>query len=327
MMRRTGVLAALLTCVLALTGCTADSEVPAGEPAAGVPSPEGAAELTEPPAAPPAQDCGDPTASLRPQGGLPAPDAMPYGSTMAQIRAKGSLVVGVNQNTYNFGYRDPFTGQIAGFEVEIAKRLTRAIFGTDGALQLRVLTSAQRIPALQEKEVDLVISTMTINCERLEQIAFSSVYYEAIQQVLVKKDSQYTGLDSLGGQKVCAVAGSTSLRRIAEAPSNPVAVSVRDWTDCLVMLQQNQVEAISTDDTILAGFTAQDPFTKIVGGPLAAEPYGIGVNKAQSDLVRFVNAVLEQMRTDGSWSTLYDTWVAQLLDRPVPAPPVARYRD
>jgi polar amino acid transport system substrate-binding protein len=246
---------------------------------------------------------------------------------MAQIRARGTLIAGVNQNTYNFGYRDPFTGEIAGFEVEIAKRLAQAIFGTADALQLRVLTSAQRIPALEAKEVDLVISTMTINCERLEQIEFSSVYYEAIQQVLVKTDSEYTGLDSLGGKKVCAAEGSTSLRRIAEAPSEPVAVQVPNWTDCLVMLQQNQIEAVSTDDTILAGFKAQDPFTKIVGDALAAEPYGIGVNKEQTDLVRFVNAVLEQMRADGSWGDLYGIWVADLLDREVPAPPAARYRD
>jgi polar amino acid transport system substrate-binding protein len=106
-----------------------------------------------------------------------------------------------------------------------------------------------------------------------------------------------------------------------------VPIQVPEWTDCLVMLQQNQVEAVSTDDTILAGMSAQDPFTTIVGESLGAEPYGIGVNKEQTDLVRFVNAVLEQMRTDGSWATLYDRWVAQLLNRAVPAPPVARYRD
>jgi polar amino acid transport system substrate-binding protein len=320
------VLAALLAGVLALTACTTDSGVPASEPTAVVPSPAGAAEVTTPPEEPPAETC-DPTASLRPQGALPAPEALPAGSTMAAIRARGTLIVGVNQNTYNFGYRDPFTGQIAGFEVEMAKRLTRAVFGTDTALQLRVLNSAQRIPALEAKEVDLVISTMTINCERREQIEFSSVYYEANQQVLVKKGSGYTGLDSLGGQKVCAAGGSTSLRRIVAAPSNPVPIEVPEWTDCLVMLQQNQVEAVSTDDTILAGFTAQDPFTTIVGESLGAEPYGIGVNKEQTDLVRFVNAVLEQMRADGSWGQLYDTWVADLLNRQVPPPPVARYRD
>lgn len=325
-MKRTRVLAALLTSVLALTGCTTDSGVPAGEPAAAVPSPEGAGEVTTPLEEPPAENC-DATASLRPQGALPSPNALPAGSTMAAIRARGSLIVGVNQNTFNFGYRDPFTGQIAGFEVEMAKRLARAIFGTDAALQLRVLNSAQRIPTLQAKEVDLVISTMTINCARLQDIEFSSVYYEASQQVLVKADSEYTGLDSLGGQKVCAADGSTSLRRIVEAPSNPVPVQVPEWTDCLVMLQQNQVEAVSTDDTILAGFTAQDPFTRILPEVLGAEPYGIGVNKEQTDLVRFVNAVLQQMRDDGSWAQLYGTWVAQLLNRPVPAPPAARYRD
>ncbi|MGH3763165.1 glutamate ABC transporter substrate-binding protein [Actinophytocola sp.] len=325
-MNSRNVIAAVLGVVVLLaTGCGTEEPVTPGEVAVEVPRPAGAEELTEPPTAPPAADCGDPTASLRP-GPLPAPNALPAGSTMAQIRASGKLVVGVDQNTYQFGFRNPFTGDVEGFDIDMAKQIARAIFGTENALQLRILTSSQRIPALREGEVDIVIRTMTINCERLQEVDFSSVYYLAGQRVLVKEASGIDGIDALGGKRVCATDGSTSLANIAEAPSKPIPVKVSDWTDCLVMLQQNQVDAISTDDTILAGLSAQDPFTKVVGEPIDDEPYGMAIPKGQTDFVRFVNAVIERMRTDGTWRDTYNYWLRDLLG-PAPAPPVARYRD
>lgn len=325
-MNRRNLLASLLgVALLLVTGCGADETVPRNRAEAEVPLPAGAKELTEPPAAPDGPSCDDPTASLRP-GPLPAPNALPSGSTMAKIRANGTLVVGVDQNTYGFGFRDPFSGDVKGFDIEMAKQIATAIFGTPNALQLRILTSAQREPALRNKEVDIVIRTMTINCERLDYTDFSSVYYQANQRVLVKEASEINGIGDLGGKRVCATEGSTSLRRIAAAPSKPVPVQVSDWTDCLVMLQQNQVDAISTDDTILGGLAAQDPFTKIVGDSIAPEPYGMGIPKDREDFVRFVNAVLQKMRTDGTWTETYNRSLRGLLG-PAPAPPPATYRD
>ena len=97
------------------------------------------------------------------------------------------------------------------------------------------------------------------------------------------------------------------------------------WTDCLVMLQQGQVDAISTDDAVLAGLAAQDPNVEVVGPSMGVEPYGVGIKKENSDLVRFVNGVLEQMRDDGTWERLYDARLRSL--GPSPGPPTARYED
>ena len=325
-MNRRRIAAAVLGALLLLsTGCGADETVSPTEPRAEVPRPADAKELTEPPDTSEVPDCGDPTASLRP-GALPAPNALPAGSTMAKIRAAGKLVVGVDQNTYGFGFRDPSTGNVEGFDIDMAKQITKAIFGTDSKLQLRVLTSAQRKPALEERQVDIVIRTMTIACDRLEYADFSSVYYEARQRVLAKTAAKITGIDALGGKKVCATEGSTSLNRIAAAPSKPIPVQVPNWTDCLVMLQQNQVDAISTDDTILGGLAAQDPFTEVVGDPIASEPYGMAIPQGRTDFVRFVNAVLQKMRTDGTWTAIYNDRLAGLLGA-APAPPAAKYRD
>ncbi|HEY7596369.1 MAG TPA: glutamate ABC transporter substrate-binding protein [Actinophytocola sp.] len=325
-MNRRNLLAGLLgVALLIVSGCGSDVAVSGSRAKAEPPLPAGAEVLTSPPEAPEAPSCVDPTKSLRP-GPLPAPNALPAGSTMADIRAKGKLVVGVDQNTLGFGYRDPADGAIKGFDIEMAKQITTAIFGTPKALQLRVLTSSQRIPALKSGQVDIVIRTMTINCERLKDVDFSSVYYLAHQRVLAKKKAKIAGIEALGGKRVCATEGSTSLANIASAESKPVPVQVSDWTDCLVMLQQNQVDAISTDDTILAGLAAQDPFTEVVGGSIDDEPYGMAMPDGHEDFVRFVNAVLEKMRTDGTWTKIYDDSLRELLGAAPALPPVL-YRD
>ncbi|WP_367128152.1 glutamate ABC transporter substrate-binding protein [Saccharothrix sp. HUAS TT1] len=302
--------------------------VPSGAPPIGggspvPPRPAEAVELTEPPspAAVPPASC-DPTASLRPTGPLPDPAQLPAGSTMARIRAQGRLIAGVDQNTYLMGFRNPFSGELEGFDVDLAREVARAVFGDPTAIQFKVLTSEQRIPALEDRAVDIVVRTMTVTCDRWQRVNFSSVYLQAGQRVMVPSSSEATGIDSLGGKRVCATKGSSSLANVAAAPVRPVPVSVPNWTDCLVMLQQGQVDAISTDDTILAGFAAQDPYTKVVGPQFTAEPYGMAFPKADEDFVRFVNALLERLRADGTWARLHQRW----LGGP-PAPPVAVYRD
>ncbi|MBA0124490.1 glutamate ABC transporter substrate-binding protein [Haloechinothrix sp. YIM 98757] len=260
-------------------------------------------------------DC-DATASLEPDGA-----DIPDGSTMAEIRDRGHLVAGVDQNTFLFGFHNPATGQLEGFDIDIAREVAGAIFGDRDRVRFRTITSAERIPALREGDVDIVVRTMTVNCARREHVEFSSVYFEAGQRVLVRAASGVDSLDDLAGQRVCAAEGSTSLRNIAEAAPEPV--SVPNWSDCLVMLQQRQVEAVSTDDTILAGMAEQDPTTEVVGEPFTEEPYAIGIPPGDEDMVRYVNAVLEDVRED-RWDELYDRWIEPVLGGA--SPPDARYR-
>jgi polar amino acid transport system substrate-binding protein len=102
---------------------------------------------------------------------------------------------------------------------------------------------------------------------------------------------------------------------------------VTDQADCLVLMQQGQVDAISTDDTILAGMVAQDRNVGIVGRPFSDEPYGIGLPPDHPEMVRFVNAVLDQVRASGTWNDLYEEWLVDLLPGGNIAPPAARYED
>lgn len=311
---------ALVAALCFVVGCgstgTPVEPAPVGSVQPPVPANVGGADEN---GAPPGSDTCNARASLPPTSGLDAPP----GSTMDEIRKRGKLIVGVDQTTYLFGFRNPTSGKLEGFDIDMARQVAKALFGNEDAIQFKAITSAQRVPALQNHQVDIVVRTMTVNCERRKDINFSSVYYMAGQRVLVGVNSGANGLGDLGGRKVCATKTSTSLARIARAGSNPVPVSVDNWSDCLVMLQQGQVDAVSTDDTILAGMAAQDPTTKIVGGRFSEEPYGIGVPKGDEDMVRYVNAVLDQVR-GGQWQASYDRWLAQRLGG-ASAPP-ATYR-
>jgi polar amino acid transport system substrate-binding protein len=265
----------------------------------------------------------DPTAaSLRPP---PGPPRVTPGSFMAQILKRGYLIAGVSSSSYNFGYYNPIDGQYEGFDIDMIKAVAKAIFGAPGHIEYKAITDDDRQPDVSKGIVDIVAETMTITCKRLQSIDFSSVYFEADTRVLVLKNSTATGLASLGGQKVCATAGSTSAGIISSYPVTPrlVLVAEPQFTDCLVQLQQGQVAAISTDASILAGLHAQDPFTKVVGPPFAPQPYGLAISQQNPDFVRFVNAVLAQERASGGWASSYAHWVGT----PVPAPPTANYAD
>jgi polar amino acid transport system substrate-binding protein len=269
------------------------------------------------PAASPAATC-DPTASLRPSG----PPRVTPGSFMARIRARGYLIAGVDQSTYHFGFLNPLNGKIEGFDIDMVHAIAKAIFGNPNKVVFKAISDDQRIPDVRSGAVDIVAHTMTINCARLQQVDFSTVYYDAGQRVLVEKNSPVKSIAGLGGKKVCATSGSTSIANIKAAPSHPIPFAVPYWTDCLVKLQQGDVAAVSTDDSILAGLAAQDPWTKIVGPRFSNEPYGLAISQQHADFVRFVNAVLQQMRTNGQWAASYAHWVGT----PVPAPPPAHYK-
>lgn len=327
-----------LAAALLLAGCGTVAVQPPDERVSfRPPEPVGASVLAQSPtstastastasstAAPAPDTSCDATASLLPPASLPPAGQMPAGSTMEAIARSGRLRVGVDQNIYLFGFRNSFSGELEGFDIDIAKQLALALFGDVGRIQFVTLTSAQRIPALKDNQVDVVVRTMTVTCERWREVDFSTVYYQAGQRVLVRRGSGVTGLDALGGRRVCAATGSTSLSFLEQAAAKPVPVAVPNWTDCLVMLQQGQVDAVSTDDTILVGLAAQDPHAEVVGPRLTEEPYGVAVAKGHEDLVRFINGVLDKIRSDGTWTAIYQRWLGEL--GPAPAPPTARYR-
>jgi polar amino acid transport system substrate-binding protein len=330
-MKRLSLLGIVLLATLT-TGCAATTS-PVNLAAAGTAQPPQPGNVVIGPAALPKPvppvNCGDPTASLSPPAVMPAPGQMPAGSTMATIQRRGYLIAGVDQNTFLFGYRDPKQNNLVGFDIDMVHDVAQAIFGDPNKVVYKAITSAQRTTVLKggqgADQVDMVARTYTITCARLQQVAFSTVYYQASRRLLVPSSSQVNSIDDLGGKKVCATTGSDSLSTNQGKANAPVPVAVNDWSDCLVMLQQGEVDAVSTDDTILAGMVAQDGNTKIVGPTIAPEPYGLAFPKSSTDFVRFVNGVLQQIRTSGSWTASYKAWLGTRLGDAVPAPPQPVY--
>ncbi len=265
---------------------------------------------------------------------LPTPGSMPNGTTMAKIQERGRLIAGVSGDTLLFGARNPLTDQIEGFDIDMITEIARAIFGEDldGRIEYRVITYADRLPSLEADTVDVVAHTMTINCRRWLRIGFSSEYYHAGQKVLVKKGSGYTDITQLADAQgtVCAPEGSTNIDEVRSGAAKYdglIVIGKPDISDCLVAMQQGEADATTGDDTVLAGFAAQDPNTEVVGLAFTDEPYGLGFKKDNEDLVQFANGVIADMRTNGRWAEIYQTWLIDTgaLTDPAepPAPPVA----
>lgn len=323
-------LAALAALVVLATGC-ARAEVP--EVAAGPTTTE--VPPTEAP--PPTPGCDPETVShsLRPDG--PATSDVDPDSYMAEIKARGRLRVGVDTSTLLFSSVDPRTGEFEGFDVEIAREVAAALFGSPDAVEFVAIPKSERVDVLLGDEpLDLVADTFTITCARAADIDFSSVYFTSGQRLLVRTDDPATSVEEIAARaepgdgddpaaSVCAPAGSTSLRNLEALPTPPRLVSAASQGACLVKLQQGEVAAVSTDDTILAGMVAQDPNLHIVGEPFSIELYGLGLPPGHDEWVRYVNAVLEDVRASGRWNELYDEVFA---DRLGPAgPPPAAYQD
>jgi polar amino acid transport system substrate-binding protein len=319
MRRASGILLGSLV-ALALAGCGTSSDQALHLTLAALAAQPSTTTAPSPTPAP-KSSCGDPTASLRPPATLPAPGGMPAGSYMARIARRGRLIAGVDQNTLLFAYLNPLNGRLEGFEIDMLRLLAKAITGSPDKIEFKAITTAQRIDAVRNGTVDVVADAFTITCDRRRQVDFSTAYFDAGQRVLVPADSTARGIADLGGKRVCATRGSTSIENVQRAHPRPVPVALAQRTDCLVALQEGTVDAISTDDAILLGLEAQDPQVKIVGPRFSDEPYGMAIGKSHPEFVRFVNGVLEQMRTDGTWQGIYSRW---LPGRP-PAPPTPHY--
>jgi polar amino acid transport system substrate-binding protein len=306
--------------VTALSACTLFSYSPTQLPAAS-PTPE---PTTSTSASKPSK-CGNPVASYQPVGIQPTPETLPQGSTMAKIQKRGRLIAGVSADTYLLGSRNPFSGEIEGFDIDMVKAVAEAIFGDKDRYQLKVITAAQRIPALEKGDVDIVARNMTINCDRWKQIAFSTEYYRSGQKILVRKGSKANSIKDLAGEKVCAPKGTSSMDNLIKEAPKAIPVAADNHTGCLALFQQGQVAAITGDDTVLAGLAAQDPYAVVPKQKaFTTEPYGLGFNEDDVDFVRFVNALLDQMRADGEWTRIYNKWLRDALG-PAPEPPRAVY--
>jgi glutamate transport system substrate-binding protein len=259
-----------------------------------------------------------------------APPTFAAGSTMEAIQKKGKLVVGTKFDQPLFGLKNPTTGKVEGFDVEIANLMAKGIFGDniEGKVEFIEAVSKNREPYIQEGKVDIVVATYTINDTRKQVVDFAGPYFVAHQDIMVKKDdTTIKGVDDLNGKKVCSAQGSTSIKNVqAKAPQADTSITFDVYSKCAEALGDGRIQAVTTDNVILGGLVADSQGKyKLVNAPFTDEPYGIGLKKGATDFRNFLNDRLEAIYKDGSWKKAFET-TTSAGGLPVPEPPpVNRY--
>ncbi|NBE82050.1 glutamate ABC transporter substrate-binding protein [Micromonospora rubida] len=218
------------------------------------------------------------------------------------------LVIGVKADQPGLGLQTGSTYE--GFDVEIAKIIAKGLGVEAGSIEWKTTVSANREPFIQQGTVDLVVATYTINDERKQKISFAGPYFIAGQDLLVNADSTLVGPEGLDGKTVCSVTGSTPAKRIQTEHPKAKLQQFDSYSKCLPLLENRKVDAVTTDDIILAGYAAQDQYAgkfKVVGKPFSSEPYGIGLKKDDKDGCEKVNEILKAAASDGSYKAAWDS--------------------
>ena len=231
-------------------------------------------------------------------------------SALETIKANDKIVWGVKNDTKLFGLKNPSTGEVEGFDIDIAKEITAIILGDASKVEFKEVTSKTRIPLLNNGEIDAIVATMTISEERKKEVDFSDVYFEAGQSLLVKKGSPIKSIEDLDAStKVIAVKGSTSAQNIREKAPDAQVLEFENYAEAFTALKAGQGDTLTTDDSILYGMASEDSNYELVGGQFTEEPYGIAMKKGSDDLVKAVNDALAELKENGKYDEIYKKWI------------------
>ncbi|MGW3421683.1 glutamate ABC transporter substrate-binding protein [Streptomyces phaeochromogenes] len=235
------------------------------------------------------------------------------------------IKIGIKYDQPGLGLKEP-DGSFSGFDVDVATYVAKELGYEPNQIEWVETKSADRENALARGDVKLIAATYSINDERKQKVDFAGPYLLAHQDLLVKSDSDITKATDLNDKKLCSVTGSTSAQNVKNdfAPKAQLK-QLGGYSECISALQSGAVDALTTDDSILAGFAAQDKYKgqfKLAGLKLSNENYGIGVKKGDSATVDKVNAALEKMVTDKAWQKAVDDNFGPAEYKNEPAPKI-----
>ncbi|MFI2372338.1 glutamate ABC transporter substrate-binding protein [Streptomyces sp. NPDC018833] len=214
------------------------------------------------------------------------------------------ITVGIKYDQPGLGLKTP-DGKFTGFDVDVAKYVAKELGYDEKDIEFKETKSADRETALARGDVDFIAATYSITDERKQKVDFAGPYLLAHQDLLIRADDNISKGDDLNGKKLCSVTGSTSAQNVKKdfAPKAQLK-QYSTYSQCLGALQSGAVDALTTDDSILAGYASQEQYKgkfKIAGLKLSNENYGIGVKKGDTEMVNKINAALEKMVQDKSW--------------------------
>jgi glutamate transport system substrate-binding protein len=197
-----------------------------------------------------------------------------------------------------------------GLDVDVAKYVAKELGYDADKIEWVQAPSAQRETLISTGQVKLIFATYSITDARKEKVSFAGPYFIAGQDLLVRADdSSITGKDSLKGKKLCSVTGSTSAQKVKADVPDVNLQEFGTYSECVAALDSKTVDALTTDNTILAGYASQEQYKgkfKVVGQPFSTEKYGVGLKKGDKDTCEKVNAALKKMIDDGSWQKAVD---------------------
>lgn len=231
-------------------------------------------------------------------------------NVVTRAKQSNTITWGVKADTKLFGLMDVKDGRIKGFEIDLAKALTKQILGSKGKASFVQVTSQTRISLLNNGNIDAIMATMTITPEREKQVDFSRSYFDAGQSLLVKKGSGIKDVNDLNkkGATVLGVVGSTSVQNVAKAAPKAKVLQLSDYAQAMTALKSGQGQALTTDNGILAGMAVENPGYELVGGAFTKEPYGIAINKGQGEFKGDLNKALTQVEKSGEYNQLLKKW-------------------
>ncbi|WTL55252.1 glutamate ABC transporter substrate-binding protein [Nocardia sp. NBC_01499] len=233
-----------------------------------------------------------------------------------------TMTIGVKADQPGIGMRNA-DGTYHGFDIDVAKYVAKKLGVAESGITWKTVQSDNRQDMINNGAVDLVVASYSMNKQRSEQVAFAGPYFIAGQSLLVRADnSDIVGPDGLNGKKTCSAAGSTAADKIKNDFSSQVQLMERPtYSDCVAGLRDRSVDAVTTDDVILAGYAAQSPGEfKLVGKPFTREYYGIGLKKGDTNRQQQLTAAVSDMVADGSWKTAFDNNIGG-SGYPMPNPP------
>jgi glutamate transport system substrate-binding protein len=271
--------------------------------------------------------CGGGSDSAAPPVASDAASKFPAGSRMAELAQAGTIKVGTKFDQPLFGLKG-LSGKPEGFDVEIAKIIAAKLGIPADKIEFVETVSANREPFLEQKQVDMVVATYTINDKRDMVIDFAGPYFEAGQDILVAKGNpkQITGPESLKGKKTCSVSGSTPAATVQEkyGLTTDELLLVDAYSKCRDALANGQIDAITTDNVILSGYVdaAPDKF-ELLGKTFTTEPYGVGVPEGQEPFCEFINTTLKEAESDGSYAKAFEATAGKVIET-TPALPSPR---